>query len=240
MKDNAKNDLSIILILGVIFKKIPLTVLQPFLSKSIINMQNKHPRIFDRLSDEELDFIIDATDLPFVFYLKPSKKSPILKAIKRSEKPYSSAIIKGTLTNLLKLFEGKVDGDAMFFSKELVIEGSTAATVALRNAIDGEDMSIQNDLSEIFSPFEDLYKILSTKAINKYNFFQDALNQISSAILSTTNKEISSLKNRVYDTEEEIDNINLNLNKLKKEEIRKKSDYINSTKTPSTTFKINL
>lgn len=233
------NNLSVALVLGILFKKCPLTILQPFLEKSMNIMQEKHPSIFDRLSQEEFDFSIDAIDLPFVFYLKPSKTKPILKAIRRGENIHASATIKGTLTNLLKLFEGKVDGDAMFFSKDLVIEGSTAATVALRNAVDGEEMSIINDLSEIFSPFEELAEKLGILGIKKYNSIQDSFNKISSAILSHTQKEISSLKNRVADIEEELDSINLNINKIKKEDIRKKSDYTNTTFQPSLKQTIN-
>lgn len=229
MNTDTTSDLSIVLVLGILFKKCPLTVLQPFLAKSMRIMQEKHPGIFDRLSAEEFDFVIDAIDLPFIFYLKPSKSKPILKAIRRTENTNASATVKGTLTNLLKLFEGKVDGDAMFFSKELIIEGSTAATVALRNAVDGEEMSIINDLAEIFSPFEELAEKFGLFSIKKYNSIQDNFNKISSAILSHTQKEIFSLKNKIYDIEEELDNINLNINKIKKEDIRKKSDYTNTT-----------
>ncbi|MDR0483805.1 MAG: SCP2 sterol-binding domain-containing protein [Alphaproteobacteria bacterium] len=227
MSSDTKSDLSVVLILGIFLKKIPLSLLQPFLAKSLQVVQEKHPRIFERLSSEEFDFIIDAIDLPFVFYLKPSQTSPILKAIKRGENLQASATIKGTLSNLLQLFEGSADGDAMFFSKELVIEGSTAATVALRNAIDGEDMDIINDLSEIFSPFEDITKKIANKTIKKYNFLQTNLNKITSSVLSRANKDISSLKNRLYDMEEELDNLKISINKIKKEEIRKKSDYNN-------------
>ncbi len=230
MSTDTKNNLSAVLILGIIFKQFPLKVIQPFLEKSIKIIQDKHPSIFNRLSEEEIDFVIDAIDLPFMFYLKISKSSPILKAIKKTEKPYPSATIKGTLINLLRLFEGKVDGDAMFFSKELTIEGSTATTVALRNAIDGEDMSILNDLSEIFYPFEELAKQAGLISVKNYVSIQDGINKISSSILDHTQKEVTSLKNRIYDLEEELDNINLSINKLKKEVIRKKSDYNNTQK----------
>ncbi|MDR2008590.1 MAG: SCP2 sterol-binding domain-containing protein [Alphaproteobacteria bacterium] len=227
MNNDTKNDLSVVLILGLFLNKVPLSFLQPFLDKSLKIMQEKHPHIFERLSDEELDFIIDATDLPFVFYLKPSKSSPVLKALHRGEHITASATIKGLLSNLLQLFEGNADGDAMFFSNELIIEGSTAASVALRNAIDGEDMNIIADLSQIFSPFEDITKKISNKAIKKYTTLQNGLNTITSAILSRSNKDITAIKNRLLDAEESLDELKNMLNKIKKEEIRKKSDYNN-------------
>ena len=239
MSNDTTNNLSVALVLGIIFKSLPLKVLQPFLAKSMNIMQEKHYGIFERISDEEFDFVIDATDLPFIFYLKPSKSKPILKAVKRGENINSSAKVKGTLTNLLKLFEGSVDGDAIFFSKDLVIEGSTAATVALRNAVDGEEISIIKDLSEIFSPFEELAEKFGLFSVKKYNSLQDNFNKISYSILASTQKEISSLKNKIYDIEEEIDNMNLSINKIKKEDIRKKSDYNSTTIQPTSSSIIN-
>ncbi|MCL2567409.1 MAG: SCP2 sterol-binding domain-containing protein [Alphaproteobacteria bacterium] len=228
MSSDTKNDLSVVLLLGIFFKKVPLSFLQPFLDKSLKIMQEKHPRIFERLSGEEFDFIIDATDLPFVFYLKPSLTSPVLKAIHRSEHVNVAATIKGSLSNLLQLFEGNADGDAMFFSNELVIEGSTAASVALRNAVDGEDMNIIADLSSMAAPFENAAKKIGNKTVEKYSILQNSLNTITSAILSKTNKDIASIKNRIIEAEEDLDNLKTVINKIKKEEIRKKSDYNNS------------
>ncbi len=224
---NIKNQLSLVLLLGLLFRKVPVIFWQPFLDKAIKVMQDKHHRVFDRLSEHDFDFIIDAIDVPFQFYLKPSQVSPVLRAIKREDKSEASAVIRGSLVNLLRLFEGRVDGDAMFFSKELIIEGSTAASVALRNAIDGENMDIIEDLSYMFSPFEKIFKKLGILGVNKYSEFQSNLDSIVGAILGYVNKDIDELKNRLVDMENALDNIEEVLKKLNREQIRKKSDYTN-------------
>ena len=50
------------------------------------------------------------------------------------------AYIKGNLDILLNLLEGRIDGDALFFTRGLVITGDTAAIVGLRNTLDREEI----------------------------------------------------------------------------------------------------
>jgi predicted lipid carrier protein YhbT len=56
------------------------------------------------------------------------------------------------------MVEGRLDGDALFFSRDLSIEGDVEAVVALRNAIDGEGLNILQDavapLGPLASPAE--------------------------------------------------------------------------------------
>jgi len=41
---------------------------------------------------------------------------------------------------MIELLEGRADGDALFFSRTLTVEGDMEAVVALRNAIDGSEI----------------------------------------------------------------------------------------------------
>jgi hypothetical protein len=52
---------------------------------------------------------------------------------------------RGCADGLIGLLDGAYDGDALFFSRDLVIEGDTAAVLALRNAI--EDTALTPDLA---------------------------------------------------------------------------------------------
>ncbi|HEC14815.1 MAG TPA: lipid carrier protein, partial [Rhodospirillales bacterium] len=45
------------------------------------------------------------------------------------------------------------DGDALFFSRDLAIEGDTGAVVALRNAVDGAEIDLIEDLVSNLGPF---------------------------------------------------------------------------------------
>ena len=81
-------------------------------------------------------FLIDPTDLPFVLVLTPLPERPLLTAHRRHERPAHDAAIAGTFFNLLDMIDGSLDGDALFFSRDLQVSGDTEAVVALRNALD--------------------------------------------------------------------------------------------------------
>lgn len=49
---------------------------------------------------------------------------------------------------LAQLAQGNGDGDALFFSRDITIEGDTEAIVALRNALDDSSLDIINDSLE--------------------------------------------------------------------------------------------
>ena len=46
----------------------------------------------------------------------------------------------------------RVDGDALMFSRDLVIEGDVEAVLALRNAIDDAQLDLVTELSAVFGP----------------------------------------------------------------------------------------
>jgi predicted lipid carrier protein YhbT len=50
------------------------------------------------------------------------------------------ARIAAPLIVLLGMIDGTYDGDALFFSRHLVIEGDTGASLALRNAIENAEL----------------------------------------------------------------------------------------------------
>ena len=77
--------------------------------------------------------------MPFDFLLSLGH-APTLKAFaKEVEDKGVTASIPGSLLTLMQLLEGKLDGDALFFSRDLVVDGDTEAVVMLRNIIDGAE-----------------------------------------------------------------------------------------------------
>jgi predicted lipid carrier protein YhbT len=71
--------------------------------------------------------------------------------------------------DLMKLIEGEIDGDALFFSRTLKVEGNTAAVVVLRNALDNMEGNFFDNAAEdcgVFSPFAHLalYKLRSMRS----------------------------------------------------------------------------
>ena len=48
------------------------------------------------------------------------------------------------------MVDGRYDGDALFFTRDLKIEGDTEAIVCLRNALDDVDGSIAENIAAYF------------------------------------------------------------------------------------------
>lgn len=115
---------------------LPLLPLQPVLAASLYGIQKRHPGIFNRLgSYADKRYGLDPTDLPFAFVLEPRRVNPRVTAT-RSLPRRIDVRIAGPLAALIGLVEGTCDGDALFFSRDIQIEGDMEAAVALRNAVD--------------------------------------------------------------------------------------------------------
>ncbi len=136
-----------VLLLGLALRPLPPALLNPLLARALVIMRNRHPEIFERLA--ELDdpvFLIDPIDLPFAFLLRPGPKHPSLRTISDPSKVKPVATIRSSFLQFIGLLEGKCDGDALAFSRDLVIEGDTEAVLILRNAIDASDINLMDDI----------------------------------------------------------------------------------------------
>lgn len=85
-------------------------------------------------------FAIDPVDCPFVFLLEPRVENPSLRVRTSLDGVSWDARISAVMLVLLGLLDGTYDGDALFFTRDLVIEGDTAAVLALRNAIEDAEL----------------------------------------------------------------------------------------------------
>ncbi len=132
---------------------VPLLPLQPVFYRIVRRVAAKHPELFERLGKHQrTDFIIDVTDFPFALHLRPYPPALILRAVRRERLPKHQAAIAGDFRTLLRMIDAEEDGDAIFFSRELVISGDTEAIVTLRNAMDDVEGSIAEDVAEMFGP----------------------------------------------------------------------------------------
>lgn len=152
-------------------RPIPIFVLQALLSRCIQTVAKNNPRIFNRLGiHSQKCFLIQPTDMPFVLFLRPNPQRPAL-LVKRTASEYSDAKISGTFMNLLRLVEARMDGDALFFSRELVIEGDTEAVVALRNALDDMDSTVIDEAAKAFGKPGMLGLKVARKLEERYHAF---------------------------------------------------------------------
>lgn len=133
---------------------LPLLPLQPVLGRIVRSVARHRPGIFSRIgSHTEKTFLIDPVNLPFCLLLQPSPSKPCLRAVRRNRAAQKyDARIAGSFLTLLDMVDGRLDGDALFFSRDLIVEGDTEAVVCLRNALDDLDGSITDDVARLFGP----------------------------------------------------------------------------------------
>jgi len=132
---------------------LPLPVLQPVLRRVAAHVMRTHPQLFERLGPHhDKRFLLDPTNLPFAVLLQPNPDHVVLKAVRRSQDVKHDACIRGTFLTLLDMVDGRLDGDALFFSRSLHVTGDTEAIVSLRNALDDLEGSVADDVAALFGP----------------------------------------------------------------------------------------
>lgn len=86
-------------------------------------------------------FAIDPTDCPFAFVITPHDDGADVEAVRDLADRAYDARIKAPLVVLMGMVDGTYDGDALFFSRDLMIEGDTSAVLALRNALEDAEFA---------------------------------------------------------------------------------------------------
>ena len=122
---------------------VPLAAIGWPLQQVAATFARRHPAVFSRLGPYASRIVlIDPLDLPFAFRLRPQPPIPLVEAVAKPGAGRWDARIAGPLAALLGMIHGALDGDALFFSRDLVIEGDTEAVLALRNALDDAELDL--------------------------------------------------------------------------------------------------
>lgn len=134
-------------------KAVPLFVVQAALNRIVRNIHKERPRLFARMGDSSKKAIlIDPIDMPFVVHMRPDNQTPDMRAYRRGAAPEADAQIRGTFAGLFKMLDTQLDGDALFFSRDLKVTGDLEVVVALRNSLDDIEGSIATDVAALFGP----------------------------------------------------------------------------------------
>jgi len=142
---------------ALLLRGMPSIVIETLLSRLVTVTTERHPRLFDRLGVfAGSRYLIDPTDMPFVLILHPAAIEGRLRVLPRDTTEPRDARIGGPLAALLGLVHGSYDGDALFFSRDLVIEGDTEAVLALRNAVDDAEIDLSEEALHGLGPLRAL------------------------------------------------------------------------------------
>jgi len=137
----------------VLLAPLPLPAIQPELRRIALRVFRDRPQLAARLGPHKCKrFLIDPVNLPFAFVLRPDPENVLLEAVRRRSRPIHDARIAGTFLTLLDMVDGRRDGDALFFSRDLQVTGDTEAVVSLRNALDDAEANPADDVAGLYGP----------------------------------------------------------------------------------------
>ena len=141
---------------GIAARALPRPLLEQVSTAAMDQLARRHPGLFERLNGyADADILIEATDFGIGLRLWPGAAPPRLKVVTAREfSPPPAACVRGPFAALIGLLEGSLDGDALFFSRDLMIEGDTELVLALRNAIESAEIDLAVDLLAPLAPFD--------------------------------------------------------------------------------------
>lgn len=131
---------------------LPMPIANVALRHLMLEIVHRHPELADRMgSYASAKVLIEPTDIPIRFHLRLDSPEPI--TCRRQAAPCTwDARIAGPIAVLLAMVHGTLDGDALFFSRDITIEGDTNAVLAMRNAIDAAEIDLPSEIAALFGP----------------------------------------------------------------------------------------
>ena len=139
--------------LALLLRPLPLAPLALALRHLGESVALAHPGLLARLGGHaDKSFLVDPIDAPFVFLVRPGGGRSAVVPFRRDRLPAFDARIAGPLAVLLGMVHGALDGDALFFSGDLAVEGDTEAVLALRNALDDAELDLAGELLKVLGP----------------------------------------------------------------------------------------
>jgi predicted lipid carrier protein YhbT len=185
---------------GRVVGPVPPPLLQTPLSVMMRLMTSRHRDVFDRMADyADAVFIIDPIDLPVCLAMQLDARAPVLRVATEQDTAGAAARIQGPVAQLIALLEGRIDGDALFFSRQLVVEGDTEAIVALRNAVDGEDIDLRAELVRAAGPFSAIAAALLNHLERTYARADAALTAVHDTLLAPARRELDRQRQDIED-----------------------------------------
>jgi predicted lipid carrier protein YhbT len=123
-------------------------------------MGRNHPHLFAVLAEQrQTRVLVELADPPRRFLLQYGGGAPTLRVADDDAEVAADAELKGGLEAMMALLEARVDGDALFFTRELTVSGDTAAVVTLRNILDRETISVLDEAASLFGPLRRMARV---------------------------------------------------------------------------------
>jgi predicted lipid carrier protein YhbT len=185
-------------------------LLQPFVDILLGFLIRNHPGVIDRLKAEGApSFLIEPVDLPLAFFFQTATpkitvgdSSGILVGVGRQD-----ATIRGPLLALIDMLEGRVDGDSLFFTRTLEIEGSMEAVLLLRNAVDDAEINLTGEILTALGPLAPAARIAFSKTGELHRNLVNKLDLIHRSAIAPLALKIESQARQMGQFEERLSTV---------------------------------
>jgi predicted lipid carrier protein YhbT len=132
---------------------VPAPVMRHLVGIMVRRVERRHPKLFRNLARlDRATVLVEPTDLPYRFALTVGEPKPSVTLIDEGTNERPDAVVKGPLESLMAMLEARSDGDTLFFARGIVLTGSTAVIVALRNTLDREEIDLFDEIMSFFGP----------------------------------------------------------------------------------------
>ncbi|WP_053005496.1 ubiquinone anaerobic biosynthesis accessory factor UbiT [Kiloniella spongiae] len=202
---------------GFMMRPVPAFFLKPVAKRVLARMKKLYPEIFSRLAVlENTKFLITPTDLQYCFYLSVEEGQTYIDVgVNDAEHPEFQAAISGPMIDLLKLLEGRVDGDALFFSRALNIEGDTEAVLTLRNAVDSADVSLVDILGGPVPFMKPGFDKLFSKIGSFFEYLEQDFETVHRSILLPITRHMDEIDKELDKSEDRMKKMDKELVRIK-------------------------
>ncbi len=195
-----------VLLAGLAARPLPKTIVESAAKRLAEMVWRRHPGLLDRLDlSEPKFFCIDPTDLPFAFALRLDPTGLDLRVSDEVVDDPVTATIRGSLLALIDLAEGRVDGDTLFFTRALEFEGDTEAVLALRNALDAEDINVREVILDALGPLAGPARRISDLGARVLGRVADDLDLIHRSIIAPIARRSDAHGAAIADIDERLD-----------------------------------
>ncbi len=206
-----------ILLASLALRPLPVKLFTPIAAHILRRIEILYPEIFDRLEGlGHCVFSIVPTDFHCHFVISLDHGKPKIDVLPKEDSSIvADATISGPLLCLINLLEGQVDGDALFFSRELTVEGDTEAVLTLRNAVDSADISLDHILASQAGPAAPAARQILGKVSSLMARAQQDMDGVRNALLAPLARKVDLQDDDLDRQEEKFKHIEKEMRKMK-------------------------
>ncbi|WP_103225613.1 ubiquinone anaerobic biosynthesis accessory factor UbiT [Roseibium marinum] len=137
-----RSNLSLPPVVSTFVEPLPRSPIEALLSVFTRRLVARRPDLLRRLGAiVHVPIAIVPDDMPHAFLLSLNADNSRVSICEKSEIDDAEAVIRAPFLVLLGLLDGTYDGDALFFSRDLRIEGRTEYVLALRNTLEEANLT---------------------------------------------------------------------------------------------------